>query len=307
MNAGELERRPPSDRENAVALGEEFGLGALEQVSRDRDFPRYAAWSGLAGVFIAIVGLPTVAGVSGGPYSPSTKVIVAAVFGGLFLICCLALVSGIVRSAPRHRLFRYSGGLAQLLHGEPEPRVARWSDVGEFTVTYFESDETAARLDGFSLRTGTGMGTSTGTSLPGLRAYRHKAELRAVVAEACRVLTPRLVPAMTEAIESGRPVAFGRVRVTGEGIVVSGAPPKEDLAAWREIKSIHIAYLDGTDYAHEIIIGRTGKPTKEIRVSGLPNGLFLPHVLSYVASRHGVLVTGYREAKRGATESSGTE
>lgn len=294
MNAGELERRPPSDRESAVALGEEFGLGALEQVSRDRDFPKYAAWSGLLGVFIGIVGLSTAAGVSGGPYSLSTKVIVASVFGGLFLICCLTLATGIIRSAPRHRLFRYSGGLAQLLHGEPEPRVARWSDVGEFTVTYFESDETAARLDSFSLRTETGTGTSASTRLPGLRAYRHKAELRAVVAEAYRVLNPRLIPAMTEAIESGGSVPFGRIRVTREGIVVSGAPPNEDLAAWPEIKSIHITYVDGTDYAHEVIIGRTGKPTRGIGVSGLPNGLFLPHVLSYVASRHGVLVTGYR-------------
>jgi hypothetical protein len=154
MSTGELEKqRPLDDRERAPLLGEEFGLGTLEQVSRDRKFPRHTGWGLLLAPLVAIVAMPVVAG-------------------------------------------------------------------------------------------------------------------------ADRFLAPRLVPAMTEAYESGGPVNSGRVRLSQAGITVW--PPEDNLFPWAEIKSIHMTYVGGMDYVHEIIVGRTAKPSEEINVSGLPNGIFLP-------------------------------
>jgi hypothetical protein len=45
---------------------------------------------------------------------------------------------------------------------------------------------------------------------------------------------------------------------------------------------------------------RLGRPTTEISVSGLPNGIFLPQLLAHVAGRQGVMLTGYRGGPRPA-------
>ena len=52
---------------------------------------------------------------------------------------------------------------------------------------------------------------------------------------------------------------------------------------------------EGRDYAHEVIVGDEGLPTREIAVSGQPNGIFLPGLLAFAAGREGIMVTGYRE------------
>ncbi len=83
--------------------------------------------------------------------------------------------------------------LAQLVGDEPEPRVARWADVKDFTVDYYEADEVTSRFNGFSLT------HSTGMWLPGLSGQAHRRERRDLVAEAEHRLAPRLVPALTEA------------------------------------------------------------------------------------------------------------
>jgi len=239
VSTGALEeRRPIDDRERALQFGAEFGLGALERVTR----------------------------------SPA----------------CALLGVGIARSRVSDRLYRYSGGLVQLVRGEPEPRVARWADVRDFTVFYDQTDEEPPRLSGFLVTTG------TGTSLPGLHGYRRRRELRALVTEADRNLAPRLIPAMTEEYESGAAVSFGRIQVSKEGITLTGWSPPGVLIPWSRVKSLHMTYAGRTDgdYVHEIIIGSKGRPTEELSVSGLANGIFLP---AYAAGRQGVMVTGYRK------------
>lgn len=293
MAAGELDvRRPPGNRERAVLFGEEFGLGTLVRMSRSRKLAKPAAWGGVLGVIVAFVGPFAAAGVAAGTYAPATKVIVAAVTGALFVACCALFLAGLARSPVSTRLFRYTGGLVQLVGDEPEPRVARWADVRDFTVDYFEADDAAPRLSDFQLT------TVTGTVLPGLRGFRFRPEARAVAAAAQRVLAPRLVPAMTEAYASGAPVSFGRVRVSREGITVSGWSPSDALIPWPEVKSIHMTYIfekDG-DYVHEVIVGsKGGRPTREIAVSGLPNGIFLPRLIAFAAAREGIMLTGYRK------------
>ena len=297
MSAGELEaRRPVDDRERALLFGQEFALGTLERVSRSRELTKPAAWGGVLGTIVFLVGLPVAGGVAGGPSAPTAKVIVAAVAGGLFAACCVLFWAGLARSPVTTRLFRYSGGLVQLVGSEPEPRVARWADVRDFTVTYFEVDDAPPRLSDFQLT------TDIGITLPGLRGYRFRREARAVTAEAERNLAPRLVPAMTAVYKSGAAVSFGRVQVSNEGIAVSGWSLAGELIEWPQVKSIHVTYIGGKDggYPHEIIIGRKGQPTTEISVSGLPNGIFLPQLLAHVASRQGVMLTDYRGGPRPA-------
>ena len=293
MGPGEVdERRPVDDRELALQFGAEFGLGPLERVSRTRDLPRYAAWSGLLGVIVVLVGVPVAAGVAGGPSALAVKAVVAALVGALLTASCALLGVGIARSTVSGRLFRYCGGLIQLVPGEPEPRVARWADVRDFRVFYSHSDEAPPRLSSFLVT------TNTGTSLPGLRTHgRRGRELRALVAEAERNLAPRLIPAMTEEYEAGAAVSFGRVQVSKEGITLSIWAPEGVLIPWSQVKSIHMTYIasvDG-DYVYEIIIGSKGRPTEEVGVSGLVNGIFLPVLLAHAAGRQGVMVTGYSQ------------
>jgi hypothetical protein len=63
---------------------------------------------------------------------------------------------------------------------------------------------------------------------------------------------------------------------------------------WSQVKSVHLTYIDSKygDYVHEIAVGRKGRETEEVRVTGLPNGIFLPAPLHRAAGQHGVMVTG---------------
>ena len=102
---------------------------------------------------------------------------------------------------------------------------------------------------------------------------------------------------MTEEYKAGAAVSFGRIQVSKEGITLTGWSPPGVLIPWSRVKSLHMTYACRTDgdYVHEIIIGSKDRPTEEIGISGLANGIFLPVLLAYAASRQGVMVTGYRK------------
>ena len=90
-------------------------------------------------------------------------------------------------------------------------------------------------------------------------------------------------------------MSFDRVLVSQQGITLSAWYPPGELVPWSQVKSVHMTYInpkDG-DYVHEIVVGRKGRATEEIRVGGLPNGIFLAALLHYAAGQHGVMVTGY--------------
>ena len=239
MGTGELDqRRPVAERERALAYGAEFRLGSLERVSRGRQMHRYTGLGIVFGGFVLAAGLPTLIGIDAGAYPGVTKAIVSAVVGAVFAGCVWLLAAGRSRTRLTSRLYRYSDGLAQLVGDEPEPRVARWADVEDFTVDYYESDEVTPRFSGFSLT------TSGGTRLPGLSGQLHRRELRDLVAEAERQLAPRLVPALTEAYESGGTASFGRVLVSQQGITLSAWYPPGELVPWSQVKSVHMTHIN---------------------------------------------------------------
>jgi hypothetical protein len=286
-------QRPLDDHERAVAIGEDFGLGALVKVLRSRKFPAMTGWGALLGILTVLMGLPIVAGISAVHYALTTKVVVGAVFGALFLFSCLLVGRGVSRSRVDGRLYRYFGGLAQLVQDEPEPRVVRWTDVDTFTVSVYKLDEATARLNGFTLH------TTTGTSLPGLRRYRQP-ELHDLVTGIGKVLTPRLVPAMTERYESGEPVVFGKVRVDQAAITVETLDADPEVIEWSGIRWVAVAHLPQVGAMRIpqcITITRKaghGVPL-EVELSGVPNGIFLPPLLEHGARRNGIPVYGYGE------------
>jgi hypothetical protein len=293
LGTGELdERRPAAERERALTYSAEFRLGSLERVSRGRQMHRYTGLGVVFGGIVLVAGLPPLTGIDAGPYTGVTKAVVSAVVGSLFAGCAWLLAEGQSRTRLTSRLYRYSDGLAQLVGDEPEPRVARWADVKDFTVDYYEAHEVTPRLNGFSLT------TSTGTRLPGLSGQVRRRELRDLVGEAERQLAPRLVPALTEAYESGGTVSFGRVLVSQQDITLSAWYPPGELVPWSQVKSVHMTYINSKygDYVHEIVVGRKGRETEEIRMAGLPNGIFLPALLHHAAGQRGVMVTGYHAA-----------
>lgn len=108
-------------------------------------------WGAMLGLVTLVVVLPITGGVAAGSYPAAVKVVVAAGFGALFLYSCLLVFRGVSRSWVEGRLFRYSGGLAQLVRDDPEPLVVRWADTDAFTVSVYEADKANAYLTGFTL------------------------------------------------------------------------------------------------------------------------------------------------------------
>lgn len=137
----ELRRR--SSRPQAVLLGRDFGLGSVKRIVRARDYGRLAAFGFVLGLLAVIVGLPVISVVTGVAHTAAPKAVIAAVFGGLFLLGCLLLGLGVAISPVDHRLFWYSGGLAELARDEPGPRVVRWADVETVTIIYRDVDDAA--------------------------------------------------------------------------------------------------------------------------------------------------------------------
>jgi hypothetical protein len=289
VSTGELDaQRPSGDQERALQFGTEFGLGTLERVSRTRTLAKHGAWGVLLGIIVVLGGVPLAAGLAAGSGTLAAKVVAAVTVGCLLAASGVLIRIGIARSSVSNRLFRYSGGLAQLVRGEPEPRVARWADVKDFTVTYAEPDEAPPRFSGFQVTAG------TGPSLPGLPWYWRQRELRVLVAAADRNLAPRLVPAMTGVYESGGTVSFGQVQLSKEGITLTPWSRPAVFMPWSQVTSVHLTYLGraNRDFVHQVVIGRSGQPTQEMSLSHLPNGIFLPALLAHAAGQQGVPVTG---------------
>jgi hypothetical protein len=282
--------RHADEQELAEGLGAEFGLGALEGIAQLRPVHPYQTVGCVLGVLTAFAGGAVVASVAWAQYPLEPKVITAAVVAALFAGCCALFSAGRKRTVVTRRQFRYSGGLAQVTTGEPEPKIAGWADVTAVTVFYAQVEDEAPRLDGLAVS------TAAGAHLSALPGFRRRGELRALVAAAERNVGPRLLAALSEAYDEGEEVSFGRVRLSRDGITVGGYPPAGQLIAWTEVKSVHMTSINPAegDYVDDIVIGRRGTASETVYAGGLTNGIFLPALLARAAAREGVVVTGYR-------------
>ena len=284
MPEGSRTQRRRDDHEMALLLGGNCGLGEVRVIALARKY-WIAFWGGLLALVAGIAGIPAIAGDAGW-----AKVINAAVFGGLFLLGCLVLGLGIARAPVTGRLFWYTGGLAELTGDDPEPRIVRWADVETVTTVYYEGEETPLRLTGCILSDGTGPEPVDLRGPAKIRGYRSPV-LRALTVEAARILAPRLVPPMIAAYESGEPVSIGDARIDRSGITVK--PPSGEHIAWTEIRFIitrHVTSIaDCAAPVHEIEIRKQpGNISRVISLDGVPNGMFLPHLLAHAAARNGI-------------------
>jgi hypothetical protein len=109
------------------------------------------------------------------------------------------------------------------------------------------------------------------------------------VAEADSVLAPRLVPSLIEIYESGEPVKVGKASVDRTGITVDSSAG--GCLSWSEIQSIateDAGMFTGTHPIYGISISKHAQKARPLYISlvGVPNGMFLPHLLAYAAARN---------------------
>src|SRR5215469_16864476 len=190
------ERKRADDLEEAGRVGEEHGLGAVEAVRRESKRTTRHEALGCGSMFLALfAALPAAIAVTVATSSPILMVLAWVTFGVLFILGPLVL--GEEQDVVSKRVAVYSGGVAQILPGQPTPQVLRWADVGVVTVS-LETDE-GTPLAGLSACKLLGLGTE----------ITEGQEAAAVALAAHRALAPRYVPRLIEAYESGQPVMAG--------------------------------------------------------------------------------------------------
>jgi hypothetical protein len=278
------EEQRRGDQDLATSLAEDFGPGKVRLTARARALPLVILPGFLLAFVAATTGILVV-------FAFDAKVIDAAVFGGLFLLGCVLLGVGIARSTVISRLFWYDGGLVQLTGDEPERGVLGWSDLETVTTWFGRGEQTGTMFSGCILRGGTGTVlrfNCSGDDHLRLGTYRSRV-LRRLVAEADSVLAARLVPSLIEIYESGEPVKVGNASVDRAGITVDSRAG--GYLAWSEIRSMEtkeVGMFTGTHPIYGISIIKHAQKARPVDISivGVPNGMFLPHLLAYAAARN---------------------
>lgn len=198
--------------------------------------------------------------------------------------------AAIRRSPPPRvdRVFWYSGGLAQLIEGEPEPRVVRWADGVSVSMDAPAGDES----DGYYL-VGYTVCDESGTCVTLDRVYGSQVPAD-LAREAGQVLAPRLIRAFIRAYEMGTPVSFGDVWIGPEGISGPCDPLTDEppLVRWDDMRKIDI---EGPGIGITVHTGRSAK--RRFNLRGHPNGPLAHHLIEHVAGPHDVLIN-YRDMRR---------
>jgi WD40 repeat protein len=142
-----------ADLEVCGRVGEEFGLGAVEAVSRDLDDRTGLRRLGWTAIIIALAGL-----VVGVPVLAVTGALLALVIAAISCAAMLLLSWPVIAIGRQFagvsgRTCLYSGGLARIRRGEPEPTVLRWADIESVKMEHSPATATSlvTRI-GFQLR-----------------------------------------------------------------------------------------------------------------------------------------------------------
>ena len=284
------DRRRAEDLELAGWIGGEFGLGTIDQVVRQwRDRGR------LLSMGWGLVGATLVFGTWGllvwlQSKDRLTREFVGVPIGSVAVLAVLLIALGERFKVMGCWYFLYSGGVAQVARSEPKRRVLRWPEVETVTIILKTDSDGNPRTEvDRCVLAGPGTEITAGPAV-GLLAEDPG---RILAAAAYRNLAPRLVPPLIQAWEAGEPVTAGGLSIGQEGITV----PAGTRHAWSQITSMAVTYASGRDPAPITRIDFRQAGTDRgywMSLSGIPNGIFLAHLIVHAATGHGVQMNGYR-------------
>jgi hypothetical protein len=253
------------ERTSATAIGKQYTLGTCTRTLRA---PRSSLWFGIGGTLLGIL----IFGAVGILVSPYVAPIAAAVFAVVLLVARRRVWPPKV-----NLVFWYTDGLAQLIPGEPRPRVVHWADAAAVTAmveTSGESDLTT--VTSCTVTNQAGVAVTVGAGF-------RPATPRDVLREAARVLAPRLAAPLISAYDAGQPVVFGTTRIDRSGI---SSGRKAMFTSWQDMRKI-----DGRigNIVPEIVIHTATTRSRTVTLSSEPNCVFLFDVARHAAARHSVL------------------
>jgi hypothetical protein len=289
---GEVEAAGQRDADlaEAIRLGEDLNLGTDARVNRVR-IPQLNVSRDMSVIMLASVSVVALCLAAGLAAAPNP---LAAVIFGVITVACSVATWLLVRHgrslATVRRVFRYPGGIIQVFPDEPEPRVLRWAEVTTITLVFNDSDERFNGLSWCTLADGTGTTMEFGGWYP-------KSMVRGLAVEAERLLAPRIVPPLVATYASGEPVLIGNWRIDQAGIAESHGDPKAVLTPWSDVQEIIVASEEHRGYvepASRIAVtvspdGRRGRRRGPgLSLSGVQNGIFVPHLLEHIAGRRGI-------------------
>jgi hypothetical protein len=280
-----------ADLAEAASLGAEFGLGGNAEVARVR-VPRTPFWMRQAILWLIcclfVGGGLTIAALAASAWPGN-------LIGGLLTSAGIVAVWLLGRHARSlviwHRIYRYPGGIVQMVSGEPEPRVLRWAEVDTVSLAFYDPDDgpiilTWCRLEGSGATIDAG--GASGLRYP-------QAVIRDVARDAERRLAPRIAGSLISSYDVGEPIIAGTWRIDQAGVTSNQHKPgKARLIPWGDVHSIRVSNRrhrrGDVDPPNAITLVPRGKLSLPLSLplSGVPNGMFLPHLFAHVAERGGV-------------------
>jgi hypothetical protein len=277
------QRLRAEDLEECGRVGEEYGLGAIEAVTRDLDDPTGMRGLGWTAVILAFVGVSLALPIDAALAPSSSGVEIIAGICGVLAVAGvpLILIGGRFANVAGRQCL-YSGGVARFGRDEPEPKVLRWNDVDTVTIeTNKDEGKPQTSVAGCVLRGRAGIE---------LKARHSDGERMALAAR--RGLAPRLAAAMIYAYDRGEPVIAGSALVSQQGVTF---PDGKNLA-WARIGGVELEHPSraARSLTTRIDFRQAGWKwsSQVLDPSGIPNGIFLADVIAHAARQHGVLVAG---------------
>lgn len=284
--ADELRR---ADLAEAARLGAEFGLGDDAEAARVR-VPRTPVWLRLT--------ILTLAAAVSFAFTFMVGALVSSAWPGNLILGVLTPAAGaalwlLARYARSlvvwHRIYRYRGGIIQIVSGEPEPRVLRWAAVETVTLGFYEPETGPPILVWCQLA-----GAATTIDVGGASNLRYPEGLiRDVARDAERNLAPRIAGSLVSSYQTGEPVIVGCWRIEQAGVISNHHKPRKSrLIPWGDVGEITVTTVrrrGDTNPPDEVILAvRHQRLPRSLPLSGVPNGMFLPHLLEYIAGQHGL-------------------